>query len=162
MNTRVRSSISAIAATLLVTGLLACGEEEADTDDMDSGQAPAAAPAMNSAMPSVTIVEPADGDTIDGGTVMVRLEVSGLTLAAAGDTTPGTGHHHLFLDSDVTAAGLAIPSVPGAIVHKGDASSTHTFENVATGEHRLIAVIADGKHIPLQPWVVDTVHFVVR
>ena len=26
----------------------------------------------------------------------------------------------------------------------------------------LIAVIADGVHLPIQPWVVDTVHFVVR
>ncbi|MCA1791309.1 MAG: DUF4399 domain-containing protein, partial [Thioalkalivibrio sp.] len=68
----------------------------------------------------------------------------------------------LYLDVDLTAASAPVPTVPGSIVHMGDASSVYTFENVAPGEHRLIAVVADGAHFPLQPWVVDTVTFTVR
>jgi hypothetical protein len=44
----------------------------------------------------------------------------------------------------------------------GDGSSEYTFEDVAPGEHRLIAVVADGIHIPLNPSVVDTVMFTVN
>ncbi|MGD8729624.1 MAG: DUF4399 domain-containing protein, partial [Gemmatimonadota bacterium] len=80
----------------------------------------------------------------------------------AGDMTPGTGHHHLFLDADVTSLTEPIPTVPGSIVHMGDGSSSYTFENVPAGEHRLIAVVADGAHVPLQPLVTDTVVFTVH
>jgi hypothetical protein len=49
---------------------------------------------------------------------------------------------------------------PG-IVHLGQAQTEHHFEGVAPGEHRLIAVVADGAHFPLSPLVVDTVVFTV-
>jgi len=57
--------------------------------------------------------------------------------------TAGTGHHHLFLDADVGDVTAPIPNVPGSIVHMGDASSSYTFENVASGSHWRIAVAAD-------------------
>jgi len=57
---------------------------------------------------------------------------------------------------------VPVPSVPGSIVHMGDASKSYVFENVEPGAHRIIAVIADGVHVPLQPWVVDTVNFTVN
>ena len=43
----------------------------------------------------------------------------------------------------------------------GDASATFTFEDVEPGDYTMIAVVADGVHVPLQPWVVDTVTFTV-
>ncbi len=46
--------------------------------------------------------------------------------------------------------------------HMGDALTEYVFENVSSGPHRLIAVLADGAHIPLPPLVVDTVEFVVE
>jgi hypothetical protein len=55
-----------------------------------------------------------------------------------------------------------IPTVPGSIVHLGDGSRAYRFENLTSGPHRIIAVVADGAHIPLQPLVVDTVEFVVE
>jgi hypothetical protein len=110
----------------------------------------------------VEIVSPADGDTVDGPDLTVTLSVTGGSIVPAGDTTSGTGHHHLYLDADLTSASQPVPSIPGSIVHMGDASSTYTFSGVEPGEHRVIAVVADGVHVPLQPWVVDTVHVVVR
>jgi hypothetical protein len=44
----------------------------------------------------------------------------------------------------------------------GNAASEFRFDSVQPGQHRLIAVVADGVHVPLQPWVVDTVTFTVR
>lgn len=137
--------------------LSACAPESADAP---AGEA--SAPETATPESRVTIVSPADGDTVDGPGVTVTLDVSGVRIVMAGDTTSGTGHHHLYLDADLTPAGQPVPSVPGSIVHMGDASASYTFTGVAPGEHRLIAVVGDGVHVPLQPWVVDTVRFVVR
>jgi hypothetical protein len=109
---------------------------------------------------TVTIVTPAAG-AVGSSSVVVELS-STVRILPAGDLTPATGHHHIYLDADLTSAGVPVPSVPGSIVHMGDGSSTFTFEDVAAGEHRLIAVVADGVHVPLHPWVVDTVTFTVR
>lgn len=143
---------------LLATGLslAACGGEPA-TDDPGTTTTETDAP-----RPTVTIVSPAEGDTVDGPAVTVQLAVDGLRIVLAGDTTPGTGHHHLYLDDDLTPGDMPIPTVPGRIIHMGDGSTEYTFEDVIPGDHRLIAVVGDGVHVPLQPWVVDTVHFTVR
>jgi hypothetical protein len=111
---------------------------------------------------TVTILDPAEGAEVQGPPVMVHLAASGVRIVPAGTLEAGTGHHHLYLDTDLGASGVAVPSVPGAVIHLGTGVSEYTFENVAPGPHRLIAVVADGAHVPLAPWVVDTVNFVVR
>ncbi len=148
-----------MARRILTLGLLAaaaaCGT---DSNADDEG---AAAASMAASRPTVTIVEPAAGDTVEGPDVTVRLANAGFTVTTAGDTTANTGHHHLFLDADVSPAGEPIPAVEGQIVHMGDGSSEYTFHGVAPGEHRLISVVGDAFHVPLQPSVEDTVTFVV-
>jgi len=143
----MKNTLLALAVCSLVA---ACGGEA------DSGGE--AAPQT----PSVTILEPAGGAELSGSTVTVRLAVTGMPIVPAGDMTPGTGHHHLYLDAELAPATAPVPAVPGSIVHMGDASSTYTFEGVAPGEHRIIAVVADGAHVPVQPAVQDTVVFTVR
>jgi len=113
-------------------------------------------------MASVTIGSPTDGAAIMTAAVTVTLTVEGVQIVPAGDTTSGTGHHHLYLDADLTALSTPVPTVPGSIIHMGDGSAEYTFEDVAPGEHRLIAVVADGIHVPLDPLVVDTVMFTVN
>ena len=140
----------------LAFALAACG---APADEPATEMPPT--PAVTSGGGTVTILEPANGAEIMGRTVTVRLE-STVPILPAGDLTPGTGHHHLFLDADVSAAGVPVPTVPGSIVHMGNAASEFRFDSVAPGTHRLIAVVADGVHVPLQPWVVDTVTFTTR
>ena len=110
---------------------------------------------------SVQIVLPAEGPFEEGSSVMVTLEVSGLTIAPAGTTDPGTGHHHLMIDRDLPVGGLLIPSFPGQ-VHLGQGQVEYEIEGLDAGEHRVIAVVGDGTHIPLNPWVVDTVRFVIE
>ena len=101
-----------------------------------------------------------NGAQIAGNQINVNLS-STVTILPAGDMTQGTGHHHLYLNAELTPADQPVPTVPGSIVHMGDGSSTYTFEDVEPGEYTLIAVVADGVHVPLQPWVVDTVSFTV-
>ena len=110
---------------------------------------------------SVQIVLPAEGPFEEGSSVMVTLEVSGLTIASAGTTDPGTGHHHLMVDRDLPVGGLPIPSFSGQ-VHLGDGQVEYEIEGLDAGEHVVIAVVGDGTHIPLDPWVVDTVRFVIE
>ena len=142
------------ATALLVSlSLAACGGA-ADSDDAmpEAG--------TQTSTGTVTIVTPMNGALVNGGEVSVTLS-STVAIVPAGDMTAGTGHHHLYLDADLTPADQPVPTVPGSIIHMGDASAAYVFEGVEPGEHRLIAVVADGAHMPLQPWVVDTVTFTV-
>ncbi|MFH1763875.1 MAG: DUF4399 domain-containing protein [Gemmatimonadota bacterium] len=133
---------------LLIAGLAACGGEEA-------AEAPAA-------QGTVTILEPANGATVDGPNLRVVLDISGMEIRPAGDMTPHSGHHHLYLDHELTDPTQPIPAIPGQVIHMGDGSSEYVFEGVGPGEHRIIAVVGDYVHMPLQPWVVDTVFVTVR
>jgi hypothetical protein len=145
------------AALLLALpfALAACGGGDAQSDAMPSDDT-----AADAAAGTVTIVTPMNGALVNGSEVTVTLS-STVEIVPAGEMTEGTGHHHLYLDADLTPIDEPVPTVPGSIVHMGDASSSYVFEGVEPGEHRLIAVVADGAHFPLQPWVVDTVTFTV-
>lgn len=148
-----------VLTTTLILSLTALGCADQASNDADTAAGDAAA--ADQPIGAVTIVEPSEGAEVAGSSVTVRLETEGVPIVIAGDMTPNTGHHHLYLDADLTPADQPVPTVPNSIVHMGDASASYTFENVPPGEHRLIAVVADGAHFPLQPWVVDTVTFVV-
>lgn len=139
-----------LAALLVPLTIVACAGDTAS--DGDAGGADESG--------TVTIITPLNGGLINGTEISVTLATT-VQILPAGDLTEGTGHHHLYLDADLTPAGQPVPSVPGSIIHMGDGSTAYTFEGVEPGEHRLIAVVADGVHVPLQPWVVDTVMFTV-
>lgn len=144
------------AAGALGLALVACG------DAPESGEGGAPSEEMAAPSASVRIVEPADGATVEGGSVLVTLEVSGLTIAPAGTMEPGTGHHHLVVDADLPAAGAPIPSTPGVYIHMGQGQTEYELTDLEPGEHTVIAVVGDGAHIPLMPWVVDTIRFAVE
>ena len=157
----MRNACAALLVTLLATGCGGGADSEAETVP-EGADMPAAATAEEP-LGSISITFPEEGSVVMGPTVTVELS-STIRLVPAGDMTPGTGHHHLYLDADLTEAGVPVPTVPGSIIHMGDASSEYTFEfdDMSYGPHRIIAVLADGAHVPLQPWVVDTVNFEVR
>ncbi len=118
--------------------------------------------AVTEQAPAVEIVQPADGDTVSDDSLVVQLSATGITIAPAqGEAVPGEAHHHLFLDTDLTPAGEPIPKDSAGIYHMGTGASSLTLENLTSGRHRLIAVLALGDHVPLDPWAVDTVHFTV-
>ncbi|HEX9887176.1 MAG TPA: DUF4399 domain-containing protein [Longimicrobiales bacterium] len=155
------------AMPLLLTTLtaLACAGEPAEEEAPPAPEAAPAAsePAQEAAAPDrrVVIAYPTEGDTVDGAEITVRLEAVGFQVVPAGDTTSNSGHHHVFLDRDVSEPGVPIPAEEGFIIHMGTGVSELVLP-VSPGEHRLIAVVGDALHVPLRPWVVDTVRFVVR
>jgi hypothetical protein len=110
----------------------------------------------------VTIDSPTEGDTVRGSAVQVTLTATGVQLAPAADEKPGTAHHHLFLDVDTGPLDQKIPAGVTGIIHLGRAQTEYHWDSVAAGPHRIIAVLADWQHVPLQPVAADTVRFVVQ
>jgi uncharacterized protein DUF4399 len=111
---------------------------------------------------SVSITSPTEGDTITASAVHITLGSTGIEIAPAAEARPETAHHHLYLDVDFPQAETAIPMGTAGVVHLGQAQTEYHWENVAPGPHRIIAVLADPGHIPLRPWVTDTVNFFVK
>jgi len=109
----------------------------------------------------VEIVGPADGATVTGPGLRVELQAHGVEIVPAGVEQPNSGHHHLFMDVPVTAAGEPIPAGPG-IVHLGGAQTEYTFEGLDAGEHILIAQLGDRLHVPVESVGADTVRFTIQ
>jgi hypothetical protein len=132
----------------------ACGGERAPAPPAEAAPA---APATS----RVTITSPAPGDST-GPEVTVVLRVDGITIGpATGTREPGVAHHHLFLDRDPSGTGQVIPAESG-VVHLGKGDTTHAYDGLAPGAHRVIAVLAWGDHVPVEAAIRDTVDFVVR
>ena len=137
---------------------VACGGgEQAEAEEMPE--------AMAEEMPAeptvtVTITQPEEGSTV-GADVMVVMETEGIEIVSITPPVVGTGHHHLYVDVDLTPLTDMIPQNDPQIIHMGDGSTERLIEGLAPGEHRLIAVVANPAHIPLDPPVVDTLHFTV-
>src|SRR5438046_10669964 len=131
----------------LTLGILAC--------------VPCAAQAQASKPAKVKITTPANGATVSGP-VKVTLQATGVEIVPATDERPGTGHHHLFVDHDVTPVDDTIPRGVTGILHLGRGQTEFVLDSLKPGPHRVIAVVAIWKHIPLKPLVVDTVKFTVK
>jgi len=111
---------------------------------------------------SVRFAEPQDGARVTGPDVQVVLEASGVEITSADIHEEGTGHHHIFVDEDVTPLSDTIPSGVSGIYHYGRGQTEMELRDLEPGEHRLIAVVANWAHIPLDPPVMDTVFFTVE
>ena len=135
---------------------LGCGVEPSS----DAGSAGAAD--KSAALPRISIVEPEEGASLPGTSVLITLIAENIVLAPAGDTTPGTGHHHLFINAPILpAVGEPIPAgIPG-IVHLGKAQTSHELTNLAPGEYTVISVMGDLNHRRIDQ-VADTVRFRVN
>lgn len=147
----MKRPMAAAGVAVLILGCAGDTEQAEQAPAMEEAAAPA----------SVAIVQPADGAEVDAGPIVFVMETEGLEIVAAGVMDAGTGHHHLIVDGDVDWA-LPIPNDPGVHYHMGLAQTEFTIEDMTPGEHRVIAVVADGVHIPLDPPVADTITIVVR
>ncbi len=93
-------------------------------------------------------------------TVSQWIETNGVEIRPAGTNEPGTGHHHLFIDRDITAVGEPIPTGDG-VVHLGGAQTEYVFENLAPGNHAIVAVLGDYLHVRLPDVATDTLHVTI-
>ncbi len=136
----------------------ACGGGDAPPE---GSATPDDSPGDAAAIPRVQITQPQDGATVPQGPLQVVFEVEGLVISPAGTMDEGTGHHHLIVDADLLSWTDPIGVEEGRYIHMGQAQTSFTVEGLEPGEHRLIAVVADGVHVPLDPPVADTVHITV-
>lgn len=144
-----------VLATLFAT---ACGEPAPAPvpapAPAEAAPAPArAAPAMAPDAPEalavpegarVFFVAPADGATVTSP-VKVSMGVEGMEVKPAGEIVPGTGHHHILIDTDGIATGGVVPK-DAKHIHYGD-GSTETELELSPGEHTLKLQFANGAHM---------------
>jgi hypothetical protein len=126
-----------------------------------AGLAPQALPAQVKAAPHVKITSPQNGATVTGP-VKVTLQATGVEIVPATVERAGTGHHHLFVDHDLTPISDTIPKGTTGILHLGRGQTEFVLDSLKPGPHRVIAVVADWRHIQLNPLVADTVTFAVK
>jgi len=168
----------ALAATLLVLSLAACGDDSSKTADktadamkpeaageMPMAEKAAPAPEASDRTPSppgakVMILEPADGATVTSP-VTVKFGVEGMEVVPAGTDQPNSGHHHLFIDNKLDDPSAPVPADANHI-HYGK-GQTEVQVDLAPGPHTLQDVFADKNHIPHDPPVVsDVVNITVQ
>jgi len=99
-----------------------------------------------------------DGDTVHNP-VHLEFDLTGMKVAPAGTMTPGTGHFHLLIDTQLTDAQKKLP-IPNDTQHmhfgKGQTEATITLP---PGEHTLQLVMGDGLHRLNNPPVMsDIIH----
>lgn len=142
-------------ASLLVAGL-AFG-----AGCQSSGNGDAGAPADQAVTGSrASIVQPADGDTVDT-TFEVVMAVEDLTIEPAGMPSEGTGHFHIMVDEPFIAEGSVIPANETHI-HYGTGATTAEL-TLEPGPHTLRLQVADGIHMAFDAAEFgDEVNIVVR
>lgn len=107
------------------------------------------------------ILSPADGDTVSSE-FLVRLSVTGAQVVpATGLRVEGEGHHHVFVDADLTPVDSVIPKTEG-IYHIGSGADSLRVQGLAPGSHRIITRFAYGDHVPMPGVATDTIWVVVR
>lgn len=145
-----KAHVAAFLAMAAVT-LAACAGQERATEGLEGEQ--------EEPLAAVEFVQPLDGEVLESP-VRVVLEVAGLMIVPAGEQQPRSGHHHLLVDVDEPAAGTPVPST-GGYMHLGQAQTDFEIE-LEPGEHRLIALVGDFAHVPLNPNVADTITVTIR
>ena len=150
----MRIGPGAIVALALFTAACSKPADQAATDTA----APAPATAGEA---SVSITSPADGDSVSLP-FTVKLEATGVEVVPANGTAePGKGHHHLIVDGDFNGDTLPLAPAP-IVIHMGNGATEKTMDSLTKGPHRIIAVFANGMHVPIKSVRGDTVNVIVR
>jgi hypothetical protein len=97
-----------------------------------------------------------DGETVTSP-VKIQFGLTGMGVAPAGVEKDGTGHHHLLVDTTLSAEELknAIPKDEKHLHFGG--GQTETSLTLTPGKHTLQLVFADWSHIPFDPPLVSPV-----
>lgn len=150
MKTRLLSAIFSISL------IAACSQDAPEQPAIEAApEAPSTSTLPRTASvsgASVFFISPTDGDTVTNP-VKVVFGIEGMTVVAAGDDTPHSGHHHLLIDTGLPELGRPIPS-DAQHVHFGD-GSTETEITLEPGEHTLQMLLGDHLHIPHEPPVIS-------
>ena len=144
------------AAAVLALFTTACSKP-ADQPATDTA---AAAPATATEA-SVSIASPAEGDSVSLP-FTVKLDATGVEVVpATGTAEPGKGHHHLIVDGDLSGDTLPLAPAP-VVIHMGNGATEKVMDSLTKGPHRIIAVFANGMHVPIKTVKTDTLNVIVK
>ncbi len=110
---------------------------------------------------TVEITSPENGATVTSP-VTVKLKATGVRITPITNHARGTAHHHLFVDHDLTWLTDTIPQGSPGILHLSGGQTEWVLDSLKPGKHRVIALLANWEHVPLNPLVADTVTFTVK
>ena len=116
---------------------------------------PALAETPSPAGAKVYIINLKDGDSVTSP-FKVQFGLTGMGVAPAGVEKPNTGHHHLIIDTALSADELKAPIASDAKhVHYGG-GQTEAMVTLPPGKHTLQLVLGDWSHVPHVPPVMST------
>lgn len=127
---RQASLVLAVLGAVAITGAFTVASDSGGDDHHDA---------------SIAIASPADGASLEAGTVPVEIELTGAELAAESNSEDA-GHVHVYVDGgDVVMASALTVEV-----------------ELEPGEHEIEAEYVDADHQALDPPVTDTVTVVAE
>jgi hypothetical protein len=116
------------------------------------------APAPAAAAPTISIVSPSNGASLQSANITVTVAVNNFNVVdkQGQANVPGEGHIHFYLDvaAPTTPGQVAIPAT-GTWAHV--ATTTYTFDNVDAGSHTIAVELVNNDHTPLVPPVVSNI-----
>jgi hypothetical protein len=101
----------------------------------------------------VYFIWPHDGTVIANGKFWVRMGLRNMGVAPKGTGGPGTGHHHLLIDTELPPMTEPIPNDRNHL-HFG-AGETEARVELPPGKHTLQLLLGDKDHRPHNPPVVS-------
>ena len=100
--------------------------------------------AYRSGRPTITIIEPAPGATVESP-VRFKVEAKNLELQPAGRAADGEGHLHVLVDQDCLDPGTEFPKNARS-VHVSDGSDRIELD-LLPGRHEVCIQVGDGFHV---------------
>jgi hypothetical protein len=127
-----------------------------------AGMTQAAAQTPSPAGAKVYFINLKDGAEVTSP-FLVQFGLTGMGIAPAGVEKPNTGHHHLLIDTKLTADQMK-EAIPADDTHKHfGGGQTEAMVSLPKGQHTLQLVLADWTHIPHVPPVMsETITITVR
>jgi len=156
-----------LSALFLAASTLAACSKPADSAPPTTPPAAAAtvAPATAAAVPDAVLprskaaegakeyfIGIKDGDTVTSP-FKIAFGVDGMKVVPAGTIEPGTGHHHLIIDSDLPPQDVPLP-MNDHVRHFGK-GQLDTELTLPAGTHTLQLEFADATHLPFDPPLVS-------
>ena len=84
---------------------------------------------------------------------LVKFGAEGVKITRAGINIPGTGHHHLLINTELTAEDKGY-SIPQDERHRNAGGGQTEVElNLDPGTYTLMMVLGDGDHVPFEPMI---------
>lgn len=160
MHRSIRRKLAMIVTGLVTTAVLVsgCGKEPVTAanesganDEHSHAEQQQAAGLPRTPAPAgarAFFITPADGATVSNP-VSLEFGLEGMTVTAAGDNQPNSGHHHLLINTGLPDLSMPIPA-DEQHKHFGDGSTT-TEITLEPGTHTLQLLLGDYLHIPHDP-----------